>query len=77
MRLKKYRSLHDTRICPENTVLMEILSRIKPETISFLSANAGASIAINIGLNPPIFASNVSQKLKIYFIMVLLIHVTI
>lgn len=69
--------LHDLGISPENTVLMEIIRRIKPEIVSLFSADAGASIAINISLNPPIFASNITQELKVYFIMILLKHVTI
>ena len=71
------RDSHDLRVCPDNSVLMEIICRVKPQTISFLSANVGATIAINIGLNPPVFASNVPQKLKVDFIMVILEHVTI
>lgn len=69
--------LHDLGISPENTVLMEIIRRIKPEIVSLFSSDAGASIAINISLNPPIFASNITQELKVYFIMILLKHVTI
>ena len=69
--------LHDLRISPENAVLMVIFCGVEPEIVSLFSANVGTSIAINIGLNPPIFASDVTQKLKIDFIMVLLKHITI
>lgn len=69
--------LHDLRISPENAVLMEIVRGIEPETVSLFSAYASASIAINIGLNPPVFASDVTQELKIDFIVVLLKHITI
>lgn len=53
---------------------MEILRGIKPQAISLLPAPAGASIAINISLNPPVFAPNVPQELKVNLIMVLLEH---
>jgi hypothetical protein len=56
---------------------MEIFWGIKPEIVSLFSANASASITINIGLNPPIFASDVTQELKIDFIVLLLKHITI
>lgn len=57
--------LHDLIISPQNTVLMEIFRRIEPEVVSFFPAHVGASVAINIGLNPPIFASDVTQELKV------------
>lgn len=57
--------LHDQIITPENTVLMEIFRRIEPEVVSLFPSHVGASIAINIGLNPPILASNVTQELKV------------
>lgn len=69
--------LHYLRISPENTVLMEIIRRIEPEIVSFFSAYACASIAINVGLNPPVSASDVTQELKINLIMVPLEHITI
>lgn len=56
---------------------MEIFRWVKPESISFFPAYACASIPINIGLNPPIFASDIPQELKIYLIMVLGKHVPI
>lgn len=75
--MTKYGDSHDLRISPGNTVLMEIICGIKPETISFLPANIGTTIAINVCLNPPVFASNVPQELEVDFIMVILIHVTV
>lgn len=68
---------HDLGSSPENAVPMEIIRRIKPEAISFFSAYAGAAIAINICLYPPIFASYVAQELEVNLIMVVLEHVTI
>ena len=59
---------------PENTLLRKSSSG---EHIFLPSANVGSSITINIGLNPPAFASYVSQELKVYVIMVLLIYVAI
>ena len=71
------RHLQDPVLCPEDAILMEIFRGVKPEAISLFSANTCASIAINIGLNSPFFASDVPQKLKVQFIMVLLMHVPI
>ena len=71
------RHLHDPVLCPEDAILMEIFRGVKPEAISLFSANTCASIAINIGLNSPVFASDVPQKLEVQFIMGLLIHVPI
>ena len=69
--------LRDLRISPENAVLMKIIRGIKPEAVSLFSAYAGAAIAINVCLYPPIFPSYVTQELKVNFIMVLLEYVTI
>ena len=69
--------LRDLVLSPEDTVVMEIFRGVKPEAISLFSANTCASIAINIGLNSPVFASDVPQKLEVQFIMGLLIHVPI
>ena len=59
----------DVRISPKNSA-----PRVKPKIVSSLSANAGTYIAINIGMNSPIFASDVTQDLKIYFLMFLEYH---
>jgi len=56
---------------------MKIIRGIKPEAVSLFSAYAGAAIAINVCLYPPIFPSYVTQELKVNFIMVLLEYVTI
>lgn len=70
-------NLHDVRKRPEDTVLMEILCWIEPKIVSFFSAQMCASVAVYIRLNPPFFASNIPQKLKINLVMILLIHVSI
>ena len=56
---------------------MKIFRGIKPEAVPLFSAYAGAAIAINVCLYPPIFASYVTQELEVNFIMVLLEYVTI
>lgn len=56
---------------------MEVIGRIEPEAISLFPADAGASIAIDISLNPPIFSPNVTQELEINLIVVLLEHIAI
>ena len=71
------KNLHDERLSPENGVFMEIFRWVKPEPISFFPAYVCASIPINIGLNPPIFASYIPQELKIYLVVVLRKHVSI
>ena len=69
--------LHNLILSPEDAILVEILRGIKPEAISLLSPSVCASISINICLNSPLFTPNVSQELKIDFIMVLLIRVSV
>lgn len=69
--------LHNLILSPWDTVSMEILRGIEPETISFFSSYVCASISINICLNSPVFSSDVSQELKVYFVMVLLEYVPI
>jgi hypothetical protein len=56
---------------------MEIIRGIEPEAVSLFSAGTSAAIAINVCLDPPIFASYVTQELEVNFIMVLLEYVTI
>lgn len=56
---------------------MKVIGRIKPEAMSLFPAYAGASIAIDISLNPPIFSPNVTQELKINLIVVFLEHIAI
>lgn len=68
---------HYQRIGPENTVLVEIVGGIEPEIISLFSADADASIPVNIGLHPPIFASDVSQEFEIDFVMTFLEYIAI
>ena len=74
---KRVCCLHDMRIGPENAILMEIIRGIEPEAVSLFSAGTSAAIAINVCLDPPIFASYVTQELEVNFIMVLLEYVTI
>ena len=57
--------------------MVVIFGRIKPQIISFFSPKVGAAISVNVGLNPPILASDIPQKLKINFIVSLLINVSV
>lgn len=70
-------NLHDVWFRPEDAVLMVIFSWIKPEIVSLFSSQMSAPISVNVCLNPPFFSSNITKKLKIDLIMVLLIHVSI
>ncbi|MFS8034614.1 hypothetical protein Hanom_Chr17g01583201 [Helianthus anomalus] len=68
---------HYVILSPKNAILMKIIRRIKPKAISFFSSNICASIAINIGLYFPFFSFDITQELKVDFIMIFLIHVSI
>lgn len=64
-------------MAPQDGVLMKILSRIKPESISFFPSDCCTPIAIDIGLNPPFPPSYIPQEFKVQFIMRLLEDVSI
>lgn len=62
---------------PKDRVLVEIFRGIKPEPISLFSSNCCAPIAIDVGLNSPLFSSYVPQELKVQFIVHLLKYIPV
>lgn len=56
---------------------MELLGGIEPESVPLLPPPAGATIAVNIRLHPPLLPPHITKELKVQFIMVLLEYVPI
>ena len=60
---------YDMVFSPEDTVLVKICRWVEPEGVALFSSFTGAvsdgCIAMNIGLNRPLYAFDVSQDLKV------------
>lgn len=57
--------------------MIGLSSRIKWEKIALISASACASVAINVGLNSPLFSFYVFEKFKVQLIVRLIKYIVV
>ena len=69
--------VHDVVGGPQNGVAVSLGGGIEREKEALLAASAGAAVAVDVGLNPPVLASDVAQELEVQLVVCLLEHISI